>query len=98
MQMIIQSMPPAPAIVVITSDAARQIMVVVEKEILVECHDMATALLNLISAYFSFDIAYPKPLYPVFCLFIIQHFMLGVVDEQLRPNAVSILYSTLNNV
>ena len=96
MQMIIQSMPPAPAIVVITSDAARQIMIVVEKEILVECHDMATALLDLISAYFSFDIAYPKPLYPVF-LFI-QHFMFGVVDEQPRPNAVSILYSTLNNV
>ena len=55
MQMIIQSMPPAPAIVIITSEAARQIMVVVEKEILIECHDMATALLDLISAYFSFD-------------------------------------------
>ena len=89
-------MSPAPAIVVVNSDAAKQIMLVVEKEILLECCDMTTAVVDLMSAFFTFDIAYPKPLNRL-CLFI-QHFILGIIDDQPLPNAITILYTSMDKV
>ncbi len=81
---MIQTLPLTPAIVVATSDTAKQIF---EREILI---DMAKALVDLISVYFTFDIAYPKPLYPVF-LFLQHNYCVRhkLLDDQPQPNCVT---------
>lgn len=82
-----------PQIIVIHSDATSQYFVTVEKQILVESENMCGALLDLIATYFTFDIAYPKSLYPVLLFF--QHFVLDLTDSQTVPNSVSIFVSAL---
>ncbi len=93
---MIQTLPLTPAIVVATSDTAKQIFVTAERDILIESVDMAKALVDLISVYFTFDIAYPKPLYPVF-LFL-QHIVFGILDDQPQPNCVTILHTAMDKL
>ncbi len=93
---MIQTLPLAPAIVVATSDTATQIFITAEKEILIESVDMAKALVDLISVYFTFDIAYPKPLYPVFIF--LQHIVFGILDDQPQPNCVAILHTAMDKL
>ena len=74
-------------------DDSTQFYIVVEKEVLLECESIKDSIIDLISVYFTFDIEYPKQLYPV-CLFL-QHYVLEIVDNQRIPNNVTILLSTL---
>ena len=71
---------PFPQIVVVQHDPM-QFYIAVEKQILLESDSTKDSIIDLISVYFTFDIAYPKLLYPV-CLFL-QHYVLVIVDKQL---------------
>ena len=78
------------------SDRGMQYYVTVEKEILTESEDMRGAVIDMFAAYFAFDIAYPKQLYPVFIF--IQHQMLGITDNQPIPNIVQITLASMNKL
>ena len=80
-------------IVTHTDDDSRQYFVVVEKMILVESSDMSAALQDVMSVYFTFNIAYPRPLYPV--LLFLQHHVFEIKDDQTVPNIVKIVYSAM---
>ena len=86
-----EKLPPFPQIIVLNHD--QQQYIVVEKNVLLESDGIKGSILDLIGAYFTFDISYPKKLYPV--LLFIQHVMLNIVDKQRVPNNVTILRSSL---
>lgn len=75
-----EKLPPFPQIIVLKHSEGRQYYIVVEKDILLESDGIEESILDLISAYFAFDISYPKKLYPV--LLFIQHIMLNIVDRE----------------
>ena len=77
----IKLLPPFPAVAILKSDAdGMQLFLVVEKQLLVTFSpDFKTAILTLVAAYFSFDMAYPKP--PYSTLLFIQHYMLTGVHN-----------------
>ena len=56
----------APYIMVMEASEATTYDVIVEKSSLFQSTDLRTALVDLFSAYFVFDIAYPPELYPIF--------------------------------
>lgn len=89
-----RNLPPFPQIVVVQHDDSIQFYIVVEKQVLLESDSIKDSIIDLISVYFTFDIAYPKLLYPV-CLFL-QHHVLDIVDKQRVPNNVTILLSSLD--
>lgn len=80
-----------PFIVTVTTseDAGQQFFIAVEKTLLAESSNIIIALLDLVSAYFVFDIVYPKNLHAV--LIFIQHYLLGLVDKQAVPQSVKVL-------
>lgn len=88
-----EKLPPFPQIIVLKHDQQQQYYIVVEKDVLLESDGIEGSILDLIGAYFTFDISYPKKLYPV--LLFIQHVMLNIVDKQRVPNNVTILRSSL---
>ena len=87
-----EKLPPFPQIIVLKHCQQQQYYIVVEKNVL-ESDGVEESILDLIGAYFTFDISYPKKLYPV--LLFIQHIMLNIVDKQRVPNNVTILRSCL---
>ena len=54
---------------------------------------MTAALQDLVSIYFSFNIAYPRPVYLV--LLFLQHHVFGIKDNQTVPNIVKIVYGAM---
>ena len=59
-----------PYIVVIKTDEdIKQFFVAVERSVMVESDTFSQALQDLISSYFTFNIAYPKPLCPSLLFF-----------------------------
>ena len=96
LEKITGELPPAPRIVVLTSDESKQFFVVAEKEILTESTSLKRALVDVIAAFFTFDMAYPKQLYPV--LLFIQHHILDIKDDQQVPNIVRIVFSALDRL
>jgi hypothetical protein len=54
---------------------------------------MVGAMQDLMSAYFAFNIAYPRQLYPI--LLFLQHHVFGIKDNQTIPNIVKIVYSAM---
>ena len=63
----------APCIMVMESSETTTYDVVVEESSLVQSTDINTALVDLFSAYFVFDIEYPPELRPI--LIFIQHYV-----------------------
>ena len=51
--------------------------------LITECNFVMEALYELISVYLAFNIAYPKPLYPVFIFFYIMCYSLNIVSVYL---------------
>ncbi len=86
----------APCILMMEASEATTYDVVVERASLVQSTDVDTALLDLFSAYFVFDIAYPPELYPVLLFF--QHYILGLKDEQKVPVSVTTAVTTLRHL
>ena len=68
-----------------------QYHIMVERELLIISDDLVGAVIDLFSAYYVFNIAYPKPLYPV--LVFLQHYILGIKDSQRIPNSVNVFIS-----
>ena len=90
----VEKLPPFPQIVAFCSDMAEeQFFIAVEKHVLLESRCINTALLDMMSVYFTFDIAYPKPLYS---LLFIQRFVLNIRDSQPVPNNVTVLVTALS--
>ena len=86
----------APRIAVTKSDTDHyQFFVITEKQILCESKNLAMALVDMIAAYFTFNMSYPDTLYPL--LLFIQHHILDIKDEQSVPNIVNIIFSALDN-
>ena len=91
----VEKLPPFPQIVALRSDMAEeQFFIAVEKHVLLESRCINTALLDMMSVYFTFDIAYPKPLYSL--LLFIQRFVLNIRDSQPVPNNVTVLVTALS--
>ena len=63
----------------LTSDEGYQFNVVVEDNILPESGNLTTAVLDLFSSYYAFNIMYTRPLYAT--MIFIQHFVFGVTDS-----------------
>ena len=79
-----ERLPSFPQVIRLGHDESAQYYIVVEKKVLLESANIQESILDLISTYFCFDIAYPRQLYPVF-LFI-QHIILNIMDKQKVPN------------
>ena len=86
----------APYIVVMEASEATTYDVAVEGLSLVQSTDLSTALLDLYSAYFVFDIAYPPEILPVLLFF--QHFVFGLKDKQKVPVSVTTTVATLRRL
>ena len=57
----VEKLPPFPQIILLRSDIAEeQCFIAVEKQVMVESRCINTALLDMMSVYFTFDIAYPR--------------------------------------
>ena len=94
--MEVEKLPPFPQVIVVRSDMAEdQFFITVEKQIVVNSSCINTALLDMMSVYFTFDIAYPKPLYSL--LLFVQHFILNIRDSQPVPNNVTVLVTALSS-
>ena len=92
----VTTLPTAPSILITKSDSDQyQFFIVTEKQVLCESNDLSTAIVDLIATYFTFNMSYPDPLYPLF-LFI-QHHILAIKDDQSVPNIVNIVYSAMDN-
>ena len=70
--------------------------VAVEGSSLVQSTDLNTALIDLFSAYFVFDIAYPSELLPVLIFF--QHYIFGLKDKQKVPVSVTTTVATMRRI
>ena len=83
----------APYLIMLTSDEGYQFNVVVERNILPESGNLTTAVLDLFSCYYTFNIMYPRPFYAT--MIFIQHFIFGITDKQTVPNLANMVYSSL---
>lgn len=86
----------APCIVIIEASEATTYDVVVEGASLVQSTDLSTALVDLFSAYFAFDIVYPPELHPVLIFF--QHYIFGLKDQQKVPVSVTTTVATMRRL
>ncbi len=88
----IKQIPTSPLLVITKNyQGCAQIFITVEQQILTECLSIPEAVVTLMATYFTFNMSYPGPLYPMY-LFI-QHHILGIKDEQTVPNIVTIMYN-----
>ena len=62
-------LPPFPQIVVVQPDDSMQCYIAVEKQILLESDSIKDSIIDLISVYLTFDIAYPKLYYTQYVCF-----------------------------
>lgn len=86
----------SPYIVVLGDISGCQYFIVCEKEVLVEAKSMKDAIIDLMAAFYVFDIAYPKSTAPV--LLFIQRYVLNIKDSQPMPPSCSRLITSLNKL
>ena len=67
-------------------DSSLQVYLTAERCVLGSSNNALSTLVALMGIYFTCNIAYPKPLYPI-CIFL-QHFVFNIVDEQKVPDIV----------
>ena len=82
-----------PYIPVVRSDRSSQYYVVAGRKIAIKSCSFNDALIDLVSMYFVFDIAYPKPMYPL--PYFIQRFILDIKDNQAVTPAVTRMLNCL---
>ena len=78
------------------SDNKVQFYIAAEREVFGATTSVFTAMTNLVAAYFTFNIAYPKPLYSF--LIFVQHYILKFKDEQTVPTCTTQLISALDKL
>ena len=86
----------APYIVVMEASEATTYDVIVERSSLFQSTVLRTALVDLFSAYFVFDIAYPPELYPVLIFF--QHYVFGLKDKEKVSVSVTTTVGTMRRL
>ena len=97
-QEVVEIEQTAPFII-ITGDPGcenSQIFVCCENDIFMESKTIRDALLDLLATYFAFDITYPKNIIGI--LIFLQHFVLGLEDQQVVPSTTSKLIGNLNKL
>ena len=75
-------------------DENAQFFVCCEHIVIAECKTVKDAVIDLIAAYYVFDIAYPKCSNAM--LLFIQHFVFGLKDSQAIPTTTSNLVNNLS--
>ena len=83
-----------PYIIVLVGGSAVQLFIVAEQLILADSKNFIDTFLALIDAYFAFNIAYPRQLYPL--RIFIQHFIIKLVDKQKVPPVVTHMLSSVD--
>ena len=73
-----------------------QYFICCEKRILLESRGMKEAVINLMSVFYVFDLAYPKELAAI--LIFIQNYILGFKDSRKLPLSVQKLICNLNRL
>lgn len=63
---------------------------------LYESKTVKDSIIDLIAAYYAFNISYPKSLGAILLFF--QHFVMGIKDQQTIPIATSKLIGNLNKL
>ena len=84
-----------PYMGVVIGGTSLQVFVIVERTVL-ETVEASTALSGLIAAYFSFNMTYPKGLYPL--LIFIQHYILKIKDKQPTPICLTKFLSSVDKI
>ena len=85
-----------PYIVMLTGDENIQFLLVAERKALTSTDNFMEILTALVAAYFTFNIEYPKALYPIFIF--LQHFVMELKDCQSVPNALTRVLSSLDRL
>ena len=88
----------APFIVTtgIAGEEQFQIFICAEQSVILESKSVKDALIDLMAAYFVFDISYPKYLDSV--LIFIQHYVFDLKDQQPLPSAAVKLVGNLEKL
>ena len=73
-----------------------QIFICCENDILNESKTIRDAILELLATYFVFDIVYPKGISGI--MIFLQHYVLGLQDQQVVSSTTSKLISNLNKL
>jgi len=73
-----------------------QFFVCCEQSVLLESKTVRDAIIDLLAAYFTFDIAYPKNISAMLLFF--QHIVFEIKDKQVLPAAAAKLVSNLNRL
>ena len=81
---------------VAVGDSSVQVFLTADRYLLGSPNKTVSILVGLIGVYFSFNIAYPKPLYPI--LLFLQHFVLNITDSQHVPDIVKRVVSSLDRI
>ena len=77
-----------PGLILVEGDSSMQFFLVAEKAVLCESSEgFFGALLDLICAYFTYNIVYPKSLYPV--LLFVQCYVMDIKDSQKIPSSLT---------
>ena len=79
--------------VVAIGDSAILINITAERYLFGSASNAIGALVGLIAFYYTFDIVYPKPLYPIYIF--LQHFVFKIVDTQKIPETVKRSYFSI---
>ncbi len=91
-----EKLPSFPQIMRLRHDESTHYFIAVEKKVLLESASIEGSVLDLIGAYYSVDIVYPRQLYPL--LIFIQHIILNIFDQQRVPTNFTILCTSLDKL
>lgn len=80
----------------VVGDTSVQVFVIAERCLLGNPNNAVNALTALIGVYFSFNMAYPKPIYPT--IIFVQQFVLNIVDSQSVPDVVKRVLGSLDRI
>ena len=85
-----------PYIIVMEASEATTYDVIVKRSSLFQSTDLCTALIDILSSYFVFDIAYLPELYPLLLFF--QHYVFELKDNQKVPVSVATTVGTMRSL
>ena len=80
----------------VVGDSSAQVFLIAERCVLGSPNNAISTLTSLMGIYFSFNMAYPKPLYPI-CIFL-QHFVLEILDTQKVTDVVKRVVASLDRI
>ena len=84
-----------PYIAMISGDSSLQFFQIAERIVVGESENLIGSLTDLIYVYFTYNIQYPKALYPI--LLSIQRYILNIDDSQPIPPALTRVLSALQS-